>query len=76
MKRTGFIGVGNIANAIIKGSLAADVLKAENLIIYDIDKSKLVDFVSKGAVTANSLEELAEKSEVLFFSKKAGIPSA
>lgn len=73
MKRTGFIGVGNIANAIIKGALAAEVLKAENLIIYDIDPNKLTDFTSKGMVAAGSLKELAEKSDVLFLTVKPQI---
>ena len=66
MKKTGFIGVGNIANAIIKGCLSGGVLKAEDLIVYDIDQSKLLNFVSQGSTAAKSLEDLAEKSDVLF----------
>lgn len=73
MKKTGFIGIGNIANAIIGGSLSAEVLKASELIIYDIDRTKLTDFVSKGATAAKSLKELAETSEVLFLTVKPQI---
>lgn len=73
MKKTGFIGVGNIANAIIKGSLSAGVLNAKDLVIYDIDQSKLADFVTMGAIAVTSLEDLVKKSEVLFLTVKPQI---
>lgn len=73
MKKTGFIGVGNIANAIINGSLASGVLDASDLIIYDIDQSKLSDFVLKGATAAESLKHLAKEAEVLFLTVKPQI---
>ena len=37
MKKIGFIGVGNIANAIISGATQGDILKPQDLILYDID---------------------------------------
>ena len=70
MKKTGFIGVGNIANAIIKGSLAGGVFKAEDLILYDLDPTKLSDLVSEGAVAAESIQALAQNADVLFLTVK------
>jgi len=70
MKKIGFIGVGNIANAIINGSLSAGALKAEDLILFDTMQNKLADFVLKGATAAESIKELAEKSDILFLTVK------
>lgn len=73
MKKIGFIGVGNIANAIIKGSLNGGVFSAKDLILYDLDPEKLSEFVLAGAFSAESPEELAQKSDVLFLTVKPQI---
>lgn len=73
MKKIGFIGIGNIANAIIKGSLSAGIIRPQNLVVYDIDSDKLSGFVSLGAVSAVSPKELAEESDVLFLTVKPQI---
>lgn len=73
MKRTGFIGVGNIANAIISGALSGGVLKAQDIILYDIDLAKLSPFAQKGIAVAESIEALAEKADVLFLTVKPQI---
>ena len=43
------------------------------MIVYDIDQSKLLNFVSQGSTAAKSLEDLAEKSDVLFLTVKPQI---
>ncbi len=64
---TGFIGAGNMANAIVKGMLASEAVNGENVMIYDID-SKKVKTVCKlyGTCEAVSAVEIAEKcSEIV-----------
>ena len=73
MKRTGFIGVGNIANAIISGALSGGVLKAQDIILYDIDLAKLSPFAQKGIAVAESIKAIAEKADVLFLTVKPQI---
>lgn len=73
MKKIGFIGVGNIAGAIIKGSLANGIFKSEDIVLYDLDKNKLSEFVSLGAVAADSLSALAQTVDVLFLTVKPQI---
>lgn len=76
MKKTGFIGVGNIANAIISGSLSGGVLYEQDIILYDIDTAKLSPFAQKGMGIAKSVENLAETAEVLFLTVKPQILSS
>ena len=73
MKKIGFIGVGNIANAIISGAVQGQIIKPQDLILYDIDAKKLDAFVQKGIATAESIEALAEKADVLFLTVKPQI---
>ena len=70
MKKTGFIGVGNIANAIISGALKGGVLGAENLILYDIDTAKLSPLSQKGISIANNIKDLANAVDILFLTVK------
>ena len=73
MKKIGFIGVGNIAGAIISGALAGGVLSAEKFVLYDIDNAKLYSFAQKGMTVAKSIKDLAEAVEVLFLTVKPQI---
>lgn len=73
MKKTGFIGVGNIANAIINGALSVGVLKPADLVVFDVDEKKLTDFAALGATAAKNTEDLAKQSEVLFLTVKPQI---
>ena len=73
MEKTGFIGIGNIASAIIGGGLANGILSANSLILYDIDASKLSPFSQKGIAVAKSIKELANTAEILFLTVKPQI---
>lgn len=73
MKKTGFIGVGNIANAIISGAISGGVLNPEDLILYDINAEKLSSFAEKGISLAESIKNLAEVAEVIFLTVKPQI---
>jgi pyrroline-5-carboxylate reductase len=73
VKKIGFIGIGNIANAIINGALKGGILGAENLCLYDIDQNKLSSFAEKGAVIAKSIKDLAQNTDLLFLTVKPQI---
>lgn len=73
MKKTGFIGIGNIANAIISGALKGGILGAENLVLYDIDTAKLTPFLEKGISIAKNIKDLANAVDTLFLTVKPQI---
>lgn len=73
MKKVGFIGVGNIAGAIISGAVKSEILKPENIVLYDVNEEKLLAFAKSGFIIANSLELLAKQSDILFLTVKPQI---
>ena len=73
MKKIGFIGVGNIANAIINGAVKGGIFGEKDLVLYDPDPQKLNEFVLKGAFAAEGLTELAKLADVLFLTVKPQI---
>ena len=69
--KIGFIGAGNMAEAIIKGVLAVKVFKPEEILISDIKKDRL-DYLKgscKVAVAADS-KSLIEKADVIVIAVK------
>ena len=73
MKKAGFIGVGNIANAIISGAVTGKILEPENIVLYDIDVNKLSNFAKKGFIIADSVKDLADSIDLLFLTVKPQI---
>ena len=71
METIGFIGSGNMAEALIKGVITAKVYEPQNVLISDIRKEHL-DFISeKYRVTiCKNNQELAAKAETLVLSVK------
>jgi len=67
----GFLGGGNMAEALIKGVTAADIYPAENILVSDILAERL-DFLAKeyGVKTAEANSELAAKVDILVLSVK------
>jgi len=67
----GFLGGGNMAEALIKGITAAKVYPAENILVSDIRPERL-DFLAKqyGVKTAEANSELAAKVDILVLSVK------
>ena len=62
----GFIGTGNLANAMIKGVLHAKAVDAKKIYAYDVDSAKLGFTTQKyGINEASSCEDLAEKCGVI-----------
>ena len=68
--KTGFIGVGNMATAMINGMLAADKKMINNLYLYDISTEKTAKFVEKGAHTVPSIAELYKSCDAVVLSVK------
>lgn len=73
MKKVGFIGVGNIANAIISGAVKSKILSPQNIILYDVNEQKLSNFAKNGYLIAKTPEELAALSDILFLTVKPQI---
>ena len=68
--KIGFIGCGNIASAIIGGSLSSGYIKSENLVIFDTDSDKITPYVSMGVMRAESVSDLVLSSDVVFLTIK------
>jgi pyrroline-5-carboxylate reductase len=71
MNTIGFIGSGNMAEALIKGVITAKVYKPQNVLISDIKQERL-DFIAKkyGVTICKDNLTLAAKAETLVLSVK------
>lgn len=66
--KIGFLGVGNMASAIIRG--ISDKIGYENIFLYDVDKSKCTEFISNGSAFVSSQSELFTGCDYVFLSVK------
>jgi pyrroline-5-carboxylate reductase len=67
----GFVGSGNMAEALIKGIIAANIYTPENVFVSDIRLERLEFFAGKYGVTAiENNAELAKKVETIVLSIK------
>lgn len=72
-KTIGFIGSGNMANAMIGGILNANLVEKTQIICSNRTKEKLENIHTKyGVLTSLNNSEVAEKSDVLVLSVKPG----
>lgn len=73
----GFIGAGNMAGAIIRGMTKAEVIKSENIFVFDLNGDKCETLKGECSVNvANSAEEIAEKCDcVVLAVKPVSFPS-
>ena len=69
--KTGFIGCGNMATAIINGILDKNIIKAQNINLYDLDNKKAIRF--KGANVSQSIDQLAVNSDIIFLCVKPNV---
>jgi len=71
MEKIGFLGSGNMAEALIKGIIAAGVYKPENIFIADIRAERLKSLAGKyNVVGLEGNAELAAKVDILILSVK------
>lgn len=68
--KLGFIGMGFMANAILKGILDKNILKADEICAFDIDISKLQVQKEKGIKVFSSAGELLNEAEAVIVAVK------
>ncbi|HOK40166.1 MAG TPA: pyrroline-5-carboxylate reductase [bacterium] len=70
-KRIGFIGCGNMATAILENIIGNQIIKRNNLIIYDIIKDKTEYFNNKYKIEiAKDNSDLIQKADIIFLAIK------
>jgi pyrroline-5-carboxylate reductase len=73
-KKIGFVGGGNMAEALISGLVLSKAAKAENIICSDIDEETLKELQDKyKIVTTTDNVEVAKKSEIVIYATKPQI---
>lgn len=72
MKNTklGFIGIGNMASAIIGGILSSGAFPAEDIYMYNPHAEKMQRFTESGCVACASAEEVASLCDTVFLCVK------
>ncbi len=68
--RLGFIGIGNMATAIIGGAVKSGQFLASEIGIFDINEEKLKDFTSRGFAAFSSIKELVCACDAVLISVK------
>ena len=72
--KIGFIGTGNMGQAILEGFIVSEKVKKEDIFIYDPDQLKLDTLIKKyGVSTAENENKLAESSELIILAVKPNI---
>lgn len=70
-KKIGFIGCGNMGNALIQGIILSEIIKAKDIIVIDKDKDKEDIIVSQLKVKkAKNLQELATSADYILLAVK------
>lgn len=69
--RVGFIGGGNMGEALIKGLLSTSPMPAENLCVFDVSKNRQKYLEDRYRVTlCKSIDEIAQKNKILVLAVK------
>ncbi|MDD6489541.1 MAG: pyrroline-5-carboxylate reductase [Clostridia bacterium] len=69
-KKTGFIGAGNMATAIINGILKNKAKSADKINVFDLDSEKLNLMSQKGVNCMESGKELVKNSDIIVLAVK------
>ncbi|MBF0210286.1 MAG: pyrroline-5-carboxylate reductase [Desulfamplus sp.] len=73
-KKIGFIGSGNMGEALISGLVMSGATKPENIICSDIRKEPLNEIQEKyGVLTTSNNIEVAQRSEIIIYATKPQI---
>ena len=69
--KLGVIGLGKMANAILKGNLNNNYINPKNVLIYDINENVINNMAQNyGFTIQKSIEELVKNSDVIFLATK------
>lgn len=72
MKKTGFIGCGNMGSALVR-AMADSGMKSDLLYVFDLDNKKTRELSSKYKLNAaDSVEEICKESDILIIAVKQG----
>ena len=69
MKKLFIIGVGNMGTAILEG-IVPQVLREENIVIYDVDKSRLQRFLDSETEVVDTIEGGVKSAESILLAVK------
>lgn len=71
MKKAGFIGAGNMAEAMVRGLLASGSFRKKDITLSDTDPERLSCLSSRyGVTTTSDNREAVKKSDIVVFSVK------
>jgi pyrroline-5-carboxylate reductase len=70
MRKIGFIGVGNMAGAILLGALNKKYLRDEDVIVYDVNNKQYDKFSNYNVMKARDEKDLINNSEIIFIGVK------
>ena len=70
MKKTGFIGAGNMATAIINGMINNHVAETKDIYVFDLDKDKCSAMKEKGVQVCDSANAVVENSHFVVLAVK------
>lgn len=65
-EKLGFIGIGNMASAIISGILSSDFMAPGDIYMYNPHPEKMQRFADQGCTACNSLEMLVHNCGTIF----------
>lgn len=68
--RYGFIGVGNMASAIISGLVNTETVESDNIMMFDISDKNIAFFSSRGCVNASDPLSLCKACRYVFLAVK------
>ena len=71
--KLGFIGIGNMASAIIGGILSSGTFPVGDIYMYNPHTEKMQRFTESGCVACTSAEEVAELCDTVFLCVKPQI---
>ncbi len=71
----GIIGYGKMGSSILKGALKSALFDPSEVTVYDLDPSRRTEAAATGIKTVNSIEEVANCSQILVAVKPKDVPA-